>query len=69
MNITKEFFLPPDNGDTCWEKGAISFSRKEVFALLHTQRAMIGNDLKTHCGRELTDEMFQIIDNPRIPKF
>ena len=62
-------FIPPDHGDMCWQIGAKNFSRKEVAYLLYTQRAMIGNDLKAHCGNEMTDEMFKILSNPRTPNY
>lgn len=65
----KATFIPPDNGDVCWTTGAETFTRKEVAYLLYTQRAMIGNDLKYRCGNEMTPEMFQVLDNPRIPEF
>jgi hypothetical protein len=65
----KQTYMPPDHGDICWTEGAETFTRKEVADLLWTQRAMIGNDLKSYCGNELTKEMFEILDNPRIPKF
>jgi hypothetical protein len=64
-----EKYLPPDNGDICWQIGSETFTRKEVAHLLHTQRAMIGNDLKAHCGNNLTTEMFDIINNPRTPNY
>lgn len=67
--MSSKEFTPPDNGDVCWTVGAKTFSRKEVAHLLHTQRAMIANDLKSQCGNELTDEMFNILDNPRNPEF
>ncbi len=43
-------FLPPDNGDICWNIGSENFSRKEVFDMLYTQRAMIKNDVKRIYG-------------------
>lgn len=64
----REFFLPPDKGKG-WELGAESFTRQEVFNLLHTQRAMISNDFKKHFGDIMTDEMFSLFNLPRIPKF
>lgn len=64
-----ESYLPPDNGDICWQEGSETFTRKEVADMLHTQRAMISNDLKTHCGDDLTDTMFSLLKNPRTPKF
>lgn len=62
-------FMPPDEGDICWETGAKTFTRKEVAYLLWTQRAMIGNDLKMNCGNEMNKDMFDIINNPRVPKY
>lgn len=62
-------YLPPDNGEICWTEGSETFSRKEVSDMLHTQRAMISNDLKTYCGDDLTDTMFSLLKNPRTPKF
>jgi len=62
-------FIPPDNGDLCWQTGSEIFTRKEVASLLWTQRAMISNDLKTRCGNDLTQEMYAIIDDPRMPTF
>lgn len=64
-----DFFMPPDSDDICWQVGAESFSRKEVAYLLYTQRAMISNDLRRHCGNDMTNEMFEILDDPRIPVF
>jgi hypothetical protein len=58
-------YMPPDNGDVCWEKGSKTFTRKEVAYLLYTQRAMISNDLKDFCGKDLTPEMFDILNEPR----
>lgn len=69
INSVKENYMPPDNGDICWNIGSENFTRKEVSDMLHTQRAMISNDLKTHCGKELTEKMFSILNNPRKPKF
>lgn len=67
--MTEDFFIPPDNGDVCWEAGAQMFNRKEVAYLLYTQRAMISNDLKRFCGNDLTDEMYKILENPRTPVY
>lgn len=69
MSKEKEKFIPPDSGDICWEIRAETFTRKEVAYLLWTQRAMISNDLKTHCGNEMTKEMFNILNNPRTPVY
>lgn len=63
-----ETFIPPD-GENDWATGAETFTRKEVFNLLWTQRAMISNDLKRNCGNELTEQILEIITYPRIPKF
>lgn len=62
-------FIPPDAGDVCWQNGSETFSRQEVAHLLWTQIAMISNDLKTHCGKDLTECMFDILKHPRIPEF
>lgn len=67
--MKEESYLLPDNGDVCWQIGSETFTRKEVADMLHTQRAMISNDLKTYCGNDLTEEMFVILDKPRMPKF
>jgi hypothetical protein len=64
-----EKFLPPDDGEVCWQEGSQTFTRKEVSDMLHTQRAMISNDLKKSCGDDLTDKMFSLLKNPRVPKF
>lgn len=60
-------FSPPDYGDICWTTGAETFTRKEVWYLLWTQRAMISNDLKSNCGDNLTKDMYEILKNPRKP--
>lgn len=65
----KEKFTPPDNGDVCWVTGSDSFTRKEVAYLLYTQRAMISNDLKYSCGKDMTKDMFELLDNPRQPEW
>ena len=62
-------FIPPDNGDVCWQTGSETFTREEVAYLLWTQIAMISNDLKTCCGKDLTPDMYAVIDDPRIPEF
>lgn len=64
-----ETFIPPDHGEICWTTGSETFTRKEVFNLLWTQRSMISNDLKRNCGNELTEQMLEILTYPRIPKF
>lgn len=66
--VSVEQFLPPD-GEDDWTIGAEQFTRAEVYKLLWTQRAMISNDLKSHCGGILTTEIYEIINNPRTPKF
>lgn len=65
----KDKYLPPDQGDICWHTGSETFTRKEVWYLLWTQRAMIENDLKNHCGNDLTEDMYRILKNPRKPKY
>lgn len=62
-------FMPPDHGDECWRTDAKDFTREEVAYLLWTQIAMISNDLKSFCGNALTPEMFDVLNNPRIPEF
>lgn len=62
-------FIPPDNGDVCWHDKSETFTREEVAYLLWAQIAAIGNDLKTVCGKDMTPEMFDVLDNPRIPVF
>lgn len=62
-------FIPPDNGDARWQAGSETFTREEVASLLWTQIAMISNDLRTCCGKDLTQDMYAVIDNPRIPEF
>jgi len=64
----KEFFLPPDEGEG-WNEGAKTFTRKEVFNLLYTQRAMIINDIKRECNLDNQPLLLDILKNPRIPKF
>lgn len=64
-----EEFLPPDHGDVCWTKGAETFTRKEVFMLLHTQRSMIINDLKRYAGGDLTEMIYGVLNFPRKPDF
>jgi hypothetical protein len=62
-------FLPPDHGDICWTKGAESFTRKEVFMLLYTQRSMIINDLKLYAGNDLTENIYAVLNFPRKPDY
>ncbi len=62
-------FIPPDNGDVRWQAGSETFTREEVASLLWTQIAMISNDLRTCCGKDLTPDMYAVIDDPRIPEF
>lgn len=62
-------FIPPDNGDICWETGSDTFTREEVASLLWTQIAMISNDLRIYCGKDLTPDMYTVINDPRIPEF
>ncbi len=62
-------FMPPDSGDICWETGKEIYTRKELFYLLWSQRAMINNDLRMNCGKDMTKDMFAILDNPRVPKY
>ena len=62
-------FIPPDAGDVCWQNGSETFSRQEVAHLLWTQIAMISNDLRTCCGKDLTKDMYEVINDPRIPEF
>lgn len=67
--ILGEQYIPVDSGDYSWENDSETFTRKEVAHLLWTQIAMISNDLKRNCGNELSETAFEIIKNPRIPKF
>ena len=62
-------FIPPDSGDVRWQTGSETFTREEVASLLWTQIAMISNDLRTCCGKDLTPDMYAVIDDPRIPEF
>lgn len=62
-------FIPPDNGDVRWQTGSETFTREEVASLLWTQIAMISNDLRTCCAKDLTPDMYAVIDDPRIPEF
>ena len=59
----------PDNGDVCWQKVLETFTREEVAHLLWTQIAMIANDFRTFEGDKLTDGIYDILNNPRIPEF
>lgn len=68
MEQTEEIFKTP-SGENDWPLGSKTFTRQEVFSLLWTQRAMIGNDLKAYCGKDLTQEIYAILDNPRTPVF
>lgn len=65
---TQEYFTPPD-GENDWTYGAETFTRNEVYKLLWTQRAMITNDLKRYAGKDLTEDIYAVIDHPRQPKF
>ena len=58
----------PD-GENDWPMGAEIYTREQVFKLLFTQRAMISNDLKSNCGDSLTKEIYEVLENPRIPHF
>ena len=62
-------FIPPDNGDARWQAGSETFTREEVASLLWTQIAMISNDLRTCYVKDLTQDMYAVIDDPRIPEF
>lgn len=62
-------FIPPDDGDICWNNNSETFTREEVAYLLWSQIAAIGNDLKTVCGDDMTPEMFDVLNNPRVPIF
>ena len=68
-NPNQEYYLPPDDGDICWQEGSETFTRKEVADMLHTQRAMISNDFKILFGDEATDQMLTLLEKPRKPKF
>lgn len=62
-------YMPPDNGEICWHTGSETFTRLEVAHLLWTQIAMIANDFRTFEGDKLTDGIYDILNNPRIPEF
>lgn len=65
----------PD-GENDWVIGSETFTRKEVFKLLWTQRAMISNDIKSlrfnTSFPELklynSGDIYEILKNPRIPE-
>lgn len=71
----EEKYVPPDDGDICWQIGSETFTRKEVFHLLWTQRAMISNDIKSlrfHTSfpkLELLNskDVYEILENSRKP--
>jgi hypothetical protein len=62
-------YMPPDADDVCWQTGSETFTRDEVAHLLWTQIAMIANDFRTFEGDNLTDGIYDILNNPRIPEF
>lgn len=66
-NAKSKLEFPAPDGENDWEVGAETFTRREVFNLLWTQRAMIINDIKRSCS--LSEELTSIMRNPRIPKF
>ena len=68
-NDVTSSYIAPDADDVCWLNGSETFTRKEVAHLLWTQIAMISNELKKHCGKDLTADMFEILNFPRIPQF
>lgn len=58
----------PD-GENDWVVGAETFSRRQVFRLLSTQRAMILNDIKrVYDITKLPEDVQLILENPRTPK-
>lgn len=65
---TREF-LPPDHGEICWINGSETFTRKEVAAMLHTQRSMISNDLIRNDYDNLSQKTIDILNNQREVKF
>lgn len=65
----EDTFTIPDHGEPSWTEGAESFSRQEVFNLLHTQRSMIFNDLSRNLKEGFTREMKAVFDNARRPQF
>ena len=75
--MIKEKFMPPDSDEICWQVGAETFTRKEVYYLLWTQRAMIGNDIKSLRFNTSYDKLqfynsrdiYEVLDNPRIPEY
>ncbi len=74
--VEQEHFLAPD-GENDWVTDAPSFSRKEVFNLLWTQRAMISNDIKSlrlntsfpKLQLLNSKDVYDVLENPRTPKF
>ena len=69
QNKNNEEFFGIPSGKNDWEIGAKIFTRKEVSHLLYTQRAMISNDLKRNFGNDINKSIYEILDNPRVPKF
>jgi len=67
--ILGKHYMPPDNGDMCWQNGATTFTREEVAHLIWSQLAAVTNDLKRHFGDETSNEMFDYLDSPRIVEF
>lgn len=73
----EEKYLPPDTDDVCWQTGAETFTRKEVYYLLYTQRAMISNDIKnlrfntSFPKLEFLNsrDVYELLKNPRIPEY
>lgn len=67
--MKNEKFMPPDSDDICWQTGSETFTRKEVYYLLWTQRAMMSNDLKRYAGESLTPNILDVLENPRVPEY
>ena len=58
----------PDDEMGYWGKGKEQFSRKEVAYLLYSQRAAISNDIAM-CGNQIPSAIWDVLKNPRQPKF
>lgn len=75
--MKEEKFIPPDSDDICWNIGSETFTRKEVAYLLHSQRAMISNDIKSLRFNTSfpklefynSRDVFEVLNNPRKPEY
>lgn len=53
-----------------WPIGAETFTRKEVIALIETQQSIIFNDvMRDFFCADFSEEMVEMLSNPRAPKF